>query len=99
MIEALEIGDLVTAKASPWQNCYVERVIGTLRRECTDHVIPLGEKHLLKTLLEFSTYYNESRTHQSLEGNSPVARAVESEGDIVATPLLGGLHHRYSRVA
>ena len=99
MVEALQINEVVTAKASPWQNCYVERVIGTIRRECTDHVIPLGEKHLLKTLLEFAVYYNESRTHLSLNGNSPIARRVETEGDIVATPVLGGLHHRYSRAA
>ncbi len=99
MIDALQLEELVTAKASPWQNCYVERVIGTLRRECTDHVIPFGETHLLKTLVEYVGYYNESRTHQSLNGDSPIGRCVERKGEIVATPVLGGLHHRYSRAA
>ena len=99
MIEALQLDELVTSKGSPWQNCYVERVSGTLRRECTDHVIALGETHLLKTLVEYIRYYNEARTHQSLNGSSPVGRRVETEGDIVATPVLGGLRHRYSRAA
>ena len=80
---------------SRWQNAYVERVIGTLRRECTDHVIPLNEHHLLRTLREYVSYYNESRAHSSLEGNAPELRAVEEHGDVVATPVLGGLHQRY----
>ncbi len=74
-------------------------MIGSIRRECTDHVIPMGEKHLLRTLREYVEYYNESRTHQSLDGNAPNARKVEHDGAVVATPVLGGLHHRYSRVA
>jgi len=88
-----------TARRSPWQNCYVERVIGSIRRECLNHVIALNEEHLLKTLLEYVAYYNESRTHQSLGGNAPTPRSVEHEGEIIATPVLGGLHHRYSRAA
>jgi len=60
---------------------------------------PIGEPHLLKTLVEHMRYYNESRTHRSLEGDSPIGRSVETEGDIVATPSLGGLHHCYSRTA
>jgi hypothetical protein len=75
------------------------QVIGTLRHECADHVIPMGEKHLLKTLREYVEYYNESRTHSSLGGDSPDGRAVETVGDVIETPVLGGLHHRYSRVA
>jgi transposase InsO family protein len=97
--KALNIDELISAPKSPWQNCYVERVIGSIRRECTDHIIPLGERHLLATLLEYQRYYNESRTHYSLDGNSPIARHVERKGEVVATPVLGGLHHRYSRAA
>ncbi len=74
-------------------------MIGTIRRECTDHVIPLGEKPLLKTLVEFVRYYNESRTHQALDGDSPDGRELEAVGEIVEIPVLGGLHHRYSRAA
>ena len=59
----------------------------------------MGEKHLLGTLREYQTYYNESRTHYALDGNSPIGRRVECEGGITATPVLGGLHHRYSRAA
>ena len=65
----------------------------------TDHIIPMGEKHLLRTLREYVEYYNEVRTHQSLGGNAPVTRVAESSGEVLATPVLGGLHHRYSRAA
>jgi transposase InsO family protein len=90
-----------TSRRSPWQNCYVERIIGSIRRECLNHVIAINEEHLLKTLIEYAEYYNESRTHQALGGNAPIPRRVEHEreGKIVATPVLGGLHHRYSRAA
>ncbi len=93
------IDELISAPRAPWQNPYVERVIGSIRRECTDHIIPLSEKHLLRTLREYVTYYNESRTHQSLDGNAPTPREVEHVGQVVAQPVLGGLHHRYSRAA
>ena len=98
-VQALGIESVVTAARSPWQNAYVERVIGTLRRECTDHVIPLGERHLRRLLGEYVEYYNDSRAHLSLEGNAPQPRAVESEGEVIAAPVLGGLHHRYARRA
>lgn len=98
-VTALGIEELVSAPRSPWQNAYVERVIGSIRRECTDHIIPMGETHLLRTLREYVEYYNNSRTHQSLDGNAPTPRVVECVGKIVATPVLGGLHHRYSRAA
>ena len=86
---------------SPWQNPYVERVIGSIRRECLDHMIILGERHLHRLVSEYVSYYNESRTHQSLDGNSPVPRDVESaeQGQVVSFPYLGGLHHRYRRAA
>jgi transposase InsO family protein len=98
-VKALGITELISAARSPWQNAYVERLIGSIRRECTDHIIPLGEKHLLRTVREYQAYYNESRTHYSLEGNSPTPRAVNGSGEIVSIPVLGGLHHRYSRSA
>jgi transposase InsO family protein len=92
---------LLTTPQSPWLNCYVERVIGTIRRECTDHIIPFGERHLLATLREYIAYYNSGRSHQALEGNSPIPRAIAPEpaADVRATPVLGGLHHVYQSAA
>jgi len=98
-VESLGIEQIVSAPRSPWQNAFAERVIGTIRRECTDHIIPLSESHLRRVLLEYVEYYNEARTHQSLYGNAPEPRAVASMGDVVGAPVLGGLHHRYSRTA
>jgi len=100
-IAALGIDDVVTPKASPWCNGFAERVIGTLRRECTDHIIPLGERHLGRVLKEYVAYYNAGRCHQALDGDAPVPRrqwAVEDD-NVQATPVLGGLHHVYSRAA
>ena len=79
----------------------MERVIGSLRRECLDHVIVLNEEHLRRTLAEFVSYYHEARTHLSLERNSPVPRSVQApeKGQVVATAYLGGLHHCYTRAA
>jgi transposase InsO family protein len=76
-------------------------VIGSIRRECLDHLIVLGENHLLRILAEYVEYYNTARPHQSLDWNSPVPRDVEppANGRAVATPYLGGLHHRYRRAA
>jgi len=95
------IRELLTTPQSPWENCYVERVIGTIRRECLDHVIPFGERHLLAILKEFVAYYNCGRCHSAMDGNSPIPRAVEPEpaADVRATPVLGGLHHTYERAA
>ena len=95
------IEQVTTAYRAPWQNAYVERVIGSIRRECLDHLIVLGEDHLLRLLAEYVEYYNHARTHQSLDGNSPVPREVESpaNGRVVARTYLGGLHHRYGRAA
>ena len=92
--------DTPTAPRSPWQNPFCERVIGTLRRECLDHMIILNEKHLHSVLDKYiNNYYNVSRTHMSLEKDSPVHRPVQANGKIVSKPILGGLHHVYSRVA
>ena len=100
-LKHLGIEDVRTAPWSPWRNPYVERLIGTIRRECLDHVITLNEAHLRRILKDFFEYYHTSRTHQSLENNSPLPREVElpESGSVVATPMVGGLHHRYTRKA
>lgn len=91
--------ELVSAPRSPWQNAYVERLSGSIRRESTDHIIPMGETRLLLTVRAYAEYYNTDRPQQSLAGNSPTPRPVEDVGQIIATPVLGSLHHRYSRAA
>ena len=99
-IKRFGLEDTPTAQRSPWQNPICERVIGTLCRECLDHMIILNEKHLHSVLDEYiNNYYNISRTHMSLEKDSPVHRPVQANGKIVSRPILGGLHHVYSRVA
>lgn len=92
--------DKPTAFRSPWQNGRCERVIGTLRRECLDHMLIFNERHLYDILHEYIfEYYNISRTHMSLKKDSPVHRPIQNEGKIVSKPILGGLHHVYRRVA
>ena len=100
-MRGLGLRQLVCAYKSPLQNAFAERVIGTLRRECLDHVIVMGERHAREILEEYVEYYNAERAHQALEGDSPVPRATEptNEGAIVARPHLGGLHHSYRRAA
>jgi transposase InsO family protein len=100
-LRAMGIHDLPIAPRSPWQNGFVERVIGSLRRECLDHVIVKNEKHLQRVLKSYLVYYNRSRTHLSLNKDSPVSRPLRSNlsGRIVAIPEVGGLHHRYERMA
>ncbi len=99
-IKRFGLKDTPTAPRSPWQNPFAERVIGTLRRECLDHMIILNEKHLYNILHEYIfEYYNVSRTHMSLEKDSPEHRPIQKDGKIVSKPILGGLHHVYSRVA
>jgi transposase InsO family protein len=83
---------------SPWQNGYAERLIGSIRRECVDYIIVVGERHLRQMLLSYMTYYNEARTHLSLNKDAPVQRAVERAGHILCRPVLGGLHHQYVRI-
>ena len=95
---AMGIRDRPTAPRSPWQNAYAERLIGSIRRECTDHIVVLGEQHLRHILLSYLNYYNTLRTHLSLGKDAPVPRAVQALGRIVATPILGGLHHQYHRI-
>ena len=91
----------MTARASPWQDAYCERVIGTLRRECLDHMVAVNERQLKRVLDDFVRYYNTSRTHVSLAKDSPVGRlpSPRKGGAVVAFPEAGGLHHRYERMA
>ena len=100
-VESMHIKEVRISPRSPWQNPYAERVIGSIRRECLDHMIIIGERHLRRILGEYVRYYNESRCHRSLNGNAPVPREVEmpSSGKVIGLPVLGGLHHRYSRAA
>jgi putative transposase len=95
------IREVIIAPRAPWQDAFVERVIGSIRRECLDHVIILSEAHLRRVLHAYLAYYNTTRPHQSLENNSPQPRDVEPPpcGRLIAIPQVGGLHHRYERVA
>src|SRR5215510_9175952 len=97
-LRAMGIRDKPIAPGSPWQNGYAERLIGTIRRECLDHLIVFGEAHLRRILGEFAAYYNESRTHRALSQDAPVHRAIERLGTITSRPVLGGLHHQYCRI-
>jgi transposase InsO family protein len=92
------IRDSPTAPRSPWQNAYAERLIGSIKREMLDHVVVLGEGHLRQLLLSYMTYYNEARTHLSLNKDAPIPRNVQSVGQISAKPHLGGLHLQYVRI-
>jgi transposase InsO family protein len=97
-LRSMDIRDRPTSPRSPWQNGYAERLIGTIRRECLDHVVVFGEQHLRHVLLSYMKYYNEVRTHLSLEKDAPISRAVERAGHILCRPVLGGLHHQYVRI-
>jgi transposase InsO family protein len=97
-LRAMGIRDRPTAPQSPWQNGCCERLIGSIRRECLDHVVILGERHLRHVLRSYAHYYNGTRTHLSLSKDSPVCRAVQTIGSIQPIPLLGGLHHQYVRI-
>jgi hypothetical protein len=87
---AMGIRDKPTAPASPWQNGFAERLIGSIRRECVDHIIVLGEMHLRRVLKSYADYYNSVR-------DVPVSRPVHRTGVISSRAILGGLHHRYAR--
>jgi transposase InsO family protein len=85
-------------RSSPWQNGYAERLIGSIRRECIDHIVVVGERHLRHVLLSYMNYYNETRTHLSLDKDAPFTRSVAKAGRIIARQILGGLHHQYARI-
>jgi hypothetical protein len=97
-LRSMGIRDRPTSPRSPWQNGYAERLIGSIRRECVDHIIVLGERHLRHVLQSYRKYYNEVRTHLSLKKDAPVPRATETVGHILCRPVLGGLHHQYVRI-
>lgn len=92
------IRDHPTAPRSPWQNGYAERFIGSLRRECLDHVVVIGEGHLRRTLIAYADYYNRIRTHRALSKDAPISRPIQRAGTICSISHLGGLHHHYCRV-
>jgi transposase InsO family protein len=101
-VERMGIREVRISPRSPWQNPFVERLIGSIRREGLDHVLILNEAHLRRLLRSYVAYYNRSRPHQALENNSPFPRTVQpppSHGWIHAVPEVGGLHHCYQRVA
>ncbi len=100
-VKAMGIKQVLSAPRSPWQRAYVERVIGTLRRECLDHIIVFNERCLSRHLQDFVNYYHRSRTHLALEKDSPEPRPIQRRGAgrIIAIPEVGGLHHRYERRA
>jgi hypothetical protein len=97
----MAVRDVPIAPRSPWQNGYVERLIGSIRRECLDHVIALNERHLHRIPRSYFAYYNQVRTHLALNKDAPIPRPRSSPGNrrIVAFPEVGGLHHRYERLA
>ena len=97
-VRAMGIRDRPISARSPWQNGYAERVIGSIRRDCLDHVVVFGERHLRHLLDSYRKYYNEARTHLSLGKDAPHPRAVQAHGHILAIPVLGGLHHQYCRI-
>ncbi len=92
------IRDRPTAPRSPWQNGHVERLIGSIRRECLNHIVVFGEADLSRVLKAYASYYNRVRTHLSLDKDAPLFRRRHTVGGIAAIPILGGLHHYYVRV-
>jgi transposase InsO family protein len=100
-VEAMGITETITAPRSPWQNAYVERVIGSIRRECLDHIVIFNERHLRRVLSSYVDYYQRTRTHLSLDKDCPDSRTIQHRGvgRVIAIPKVGGLHHRYERLA
>ena len=92
------VRDHPTARRSPWQNGHAERLIGSIRRECLDHIVVFGEAHLRCNLAGYADFYNELRTHLSLGKDSPRCRPVQRLGQLAAQPILGGRHHQYCRI-
>src|SRR5919202_2169927 len=94
-LQAMSVEEVITAPRSPWQNAYVERVIGSIRRECLDHILIINERHLRRVLASYVAYYHQSRTHLSLEKDCPEPRPTQPPaiGTVIACPQVGGLHH------
>ena len=97
-VRAMGIRDRPISPRSPWQNPHAERLIGTLRRDCLDHLLIFGARHLRRVLAVYSCYYNETRTHLSLDKDAPLGRSIQWHGAIITVPILSGLHHRYARI-
>ena len=97
-LRAMGIRDKPAAPASPWQNGFAERLIGSIRRECVDHIVVLGKTHLRRILKSYADYYNGVRTHRSLNKDAPISRPIQRTGSIKSHAILGGLHHHYVRV-
>jgi len=97
-IRAMGIRDKPIAPAAPWQNGFAERLIGSIRRECLDHLVILNEAHLRRILQRYADYYNKVRTHWSLDKVSPAHRPIQRIGTIAPHTILGGLHHHYVRI-
>jgi len=97
-LRAMGIRDKPIAPRSPWENGFAERLIGSIRRECVDHVVALSEAHLRRILQAYAGYYNDVRTHRSLDKDAPFSRPVQRIGRVTSHALLGGLHHRYCRI-
>jgi putative transposase len=100
-VKGMGIGEVLTTPHSPWQNPFAERLIGSTRRECLNHVLVLGERHLRRTLTRYFAYYHRARNHLSLDKDAPDRRPVEPPelGVVIPIPEVGGLHHRYVRRA
>jgi transposase InsO family protein len=100
-VKGMGIREVLTAPSSPWQNPFAERLIGSIRRECLDHVLVLSERHLRRILTRYFGYYHRARTHLSLDKDAPDGRRIEPPelGPIIPIPEVGGLHHRYARQA
>ncbi len=100
-VKGMGVGEVLTAPHSPWQNPFAERLIGSIRRECLNHVLVLGERHLRRTLARYFAYYHRARTHLSLDKDAPHGRPIERPelGRVIPIREVGGLHHRYVRRA
>ena len=100
-MKGVGVGEVLTAPHSPWQNPFAERLIGSIRRECLDHVLVLSERHLRRILARYFTYYHQARTHLALDKDAPDIRPIElpEAGRILQIPEVGGLHYRYVRRA
>ena len=97
-LRAMGNRDKPIAPWSPWQNGFAERLVGSIRRECLDHIIVFGEEHLRRVLQSYACYYNGTRTHRSLDKDAPVHRPIQRIGALKSRPILGGLHHQYIRI-
>lgn len=100
-VRVLGLEEVVTAPRSPWQNAYVERVIGSIRRDCLDHMVVISERQLMRILKEYISYYNRVRTHLSLHKDAPISRSVKPPdlGNVTKMRRVGGLHYEYTRMA